>query len=430
MAEASENKNNEAWEKLFKKYDIINKIEVNGLFNISSSQIKEYREPRLMAKFDNSVNLPKIFIDNQLAILPITRGDYVISHFKAYHTFNDDNSPIIRTSLPAHIQSLNPNNIHSEAMALNCASASCIIAEFLQDEDLVPTVSGRMSSGNFIFNILNIKNNNPYKIQVSNSQMEIDAAYEGVNGLAIFEAKLDLSEDFLIRQLYYPFRALLNHVAKPIRLIFLIFSNGIYRLYEYAFQDKNNYNSLTLINQKKYSVEDITIKITDIQKILHNTKLEQEEQIPFPQADSFDRVINICELLKERELSRNDITEQYAFDVRQTNYYTDAARYLGLLEKRKDEKTPVYVLSDKGKKIYSMSYKQRQLAYCESILSHKPFSETLKKYFETGIMPNHNEITLIMKSSKLHKVKSDTTFNRRSSTIRSWIEWIIGIINE
>lgn len=37
-----------------------------------------------MAKFDHTINLPKIFADNQLAILPITRGDYVIFHLDAY----------------------------------------------------------------------------------------------------------------------------------------------------------------------------------------------------------------------------------------------------------------------------------------------------------------------------------------------------------
>ena len=84
----------------------------------------------LMAKFDHTINLPKIFTDNRLAILPITRGDYVISHFNAYHIFDPDKSPITRFSLPAHIQSMNANNIPSEAIALNCAVASGIIADF------------------------------------------------------------------------------------------------------------------------------------------------------------------------------------------------------------------------------------------------------------------------------------------------------------
>lgn len=431
MSKLSKSLNDIAWECLFEKYNILNQIEKQGIFKISATQIKEFREPRLMAKFDHRINLPQIFSDNKLAILPITRGDYVISNFEVYHKIeSDDKIPITRISLPTYIQSLDSNNIPSESIALNCAVASGIITDFLQDEDIFPTVSGRMGSGTFSFNISSSKNDSLQPVEVRNSQIEIDAAYEGVNSLALFEAKLDLSEDFLIRQLYYPFRALENRVTKPVKPIFLIYSNGIYRLLEYSFQDLNNYNSLILINQKKYSLEDTTIEITDIQILLHQTKTVKEPQIPFPQADKFDRVINICELLKEQELSRYDLTEQYAFDVRQTNYYTDAARYLGLLEKRKEGTTPVYRLSQKGKKILTLNFKQRQLAYCTLILSHKVFSETLLKYFERGKMPSTNEIIQIMEHSSLYNIDSNSTFERRSSTIKGWLNWIVALINE
>ena len=430
MSSSPKSLNDIAWEQLFLKYDILNQISENGQFQISATQIKEFREPRLMAKFDHTINLPKIFADNQLAILPITRGDYVISHFEAYHKFEDDNVPVTRVSLPTYIQSLDSNNIPSEAIALNCAVATGIVADFLQDEDLVSTVSGRMGSGTFDFNIANSNTNAPFQVQVNNSQIEIDAAYEGVRGLALFEAKRDLSEDFLVRQLYYPYRVWQSRITKTVRPLFLVYSNGIYRLYEYAFQDLNNYSSLVLVSQKNYSVEDTAIEITDIQAVLRQAQLEQEPQIPFPQADSFERVINICELLNEQELSRNDVTEQYAFDARQTNYYTDAARYLGLLEKKKDSSTPFYSLSDKGKRILGLNFKQRQLAYCDCILSHKAFADTLSRYFESGSMPSTGEIVGIMKQSNLYNVSSDSTFERRSSTIKGWLNWIVGLVNE
>ena len=419
-----------AWEKLFSKYDILDQIDTHDRFEISASQIKEFREPRLMAKFDHTINLPSIFSNNKLSILPITRGDYVIANFDAYHKFEPDHTPITRVSLPSYIQSLDSNNIPSEAIALNCAIASGIVADFLQDEDIVSTVSGRMGSGTFNFNITNTKGGAPHNVQVSNSQIEIDAAYEGVSGLALFEAKRDLSEDFLIRQLYYPFRVWQSRVTKPVRPLFLVYSNGIYRLYEYDFQDKNNYNSLVLIKQKNYSVEDTAIEVTDVQAALQQVKTVPEPKIPFPQADSFERVINICELLNEQELSRNDVTEQYAFDARQTNYYTDAARYLGLLEKKKDGIIPIYRLSETGKRILKLNFKQRQLAYCNCILSHKAFKDTLRKYFETGNMPPASEIVRIMRQANIYNVESDSTFERRSSTIKGWLNWIVGLINE
>ena len=72
MSEKAKGQNDRAWEALFEKYDILSRIRQEGKFVISAAQIKEYREPRLMAKFDHRINLPQIFSEHQLAILPIS----------------------------------------------------------------------------------------------------------------------------------------------------------------------------------------------------------------------------------------------------------------------------------------------------------------------------------------------------------------------
>ena len=54
-------KNDEAWEKLFERYQILEEVNKNDCFKIQASQINQERESRLMAKFDHVVNLPKIF---------------------------------------------------------------------------------------------------------------------------------------------------------------------------------------------------------------------------------------------------------------------------------------------------------------------------------------------------------------------------------
>ena len=78
----SKNRNEEAWEALFAKWEIPARVAAEGRFLISADQIREYREPRLMAKFDHRVNLPQIFAENGLAILPVSRGDYVIGRLR------------------------------------------------------------------------------------------------------------------------------------------------------------------------------------------------------------------------------------------------------------------------------------------------------------------------------------------------------------
>lgn len=421
--------NDIAWEKLFNKYNILMQINKNGMYQISASQIKEFREPRLMAKFDHQINLPQIFKDNNLSILPITRGDYLISNFKTYHSFEPDKNEIIKFSLPNHIQSLDYNNITSEAIAINCSFATGILKDFLEDDELIPTVSGRMSSGNFQYNI-DMHNKNKRNITIKNSQIEIDAAFEGIHSLTIIEAKRDLSKDFLIRQLYYPYRLWKNKITKPVRTVFLVYTNGLYKLYEYKFQDTNNYNSLILVKQKIYTLEDTTITSLDLKQLLKEIKIIKEPEIPFPQADNFARIINLCELLNEQELSRNDVTERYAFDARQTNYYTDAARYLGLVKKKKTGQKTTYTLSPLGEEILKLDFKKRQLAYCKCILSHQVFNRILDITLQQGEIPNKNDIVTIMKTSNLYNIKNNSTFNRRASTITQWINWILEIINE
>lgn len=422
--------NDKAWEQLFEKYNILENIEKYGHFEISSKAINEVREARLMAKFDHTINLPRIFTEHKLSILPITRGDYVIAKFDAYHKFEESSSEITNYSIPNYIQSLDSNNIPSETIALNCAVAAGIIEDFLEDDKLISTVSGRMGSGVFDFNIDNADDSTSSTITVTNSQIEIDAAYEGINSLALFEAKRDISEDFLVRQLYYPYRVWQSHISKPVRPLFLVYSNGIYRLYEYEFKDPNNYSSIHLVKQKNYTIEDNTITASDIQNILNSIKFEEEPKLPFPQADSIERVINLCELLFNEELSKDNITEKYAFDSRQSDYYTNAARYLGLVDKTNKDSKSIYNLTDEGISILKLNYKQRQLALCECILKHEVFSKILSSYFQNGTMPSKDKIVEFMKESHLYNISKDKTYYRRASTIIHWINWIVGLINE
>lgn len=426
MSEKAKGQNDRAWEALFEKYQILSRIQQDGKFFISAAQIKEYREPRLMAKFDHQINLPQIFSKYHLAILPVSRGDYVISHFNAYEPFHPGNNSITHLSLPSGLQSLNANHIPSETIAINCALASGMLSDFLEEDRLFSTVSGRMGSGQFDFQIDNSETGNPETILVNNSQIEIDAAFEGSRSLALLEAKRDLSEDFLIRQLYYPFRTWSERMTKKIRPVFLVYSNGIFSLYEYTFQNPQSYNSLLLLKQKNYSIEDTLITMDDLKDVLCRTVSSPEPEISFPQANSFKRIINLCELLTSREMTQEQVTEEYAFDIRQSSYYADAARYLGLLERHyQDGRQPLYRLTPEGRKIMKLGYRQRQLALCEAILKHKPFRETFQLYLKTGVMPDSAAIVAIMQKSGLYKVESMSTYKRRSSTVSGWIHWII-----
>ncbi|WP_253291116.1 transcriptional regulator [Acetivibrio sp. MSJd-27] len=429
MSSGQKGKNDVAWEALFEKYDILSRIDETGAFAISADQIREFREPRLMAKFDHKINLPRIFTANGLSILPVSRGDYVISHFQAYHPFEPSEKKVEKASLPPHLQSLNPNRIPSEAIALNCALASGILADFLEEKSLYSTVSGRMGSETFSFDIFHTRKQENINLTVKNAQIEIDAAVEGLESLALIEAKRDISEDFLVRQLYYPYRAWRERISKRIRPVFLVYSNGIFSLYEYQFYHPLEYHSLRLIRQKNYTIEDTLIRREDLVSLVMHTVPEPEPEIAFPQADSLERVINLCELLSDRPMSREEVTQEYAFDIRQTNYYTDAGRYLGFIEKDYGQgHKPYYQLTAAGAGLMKLPYCQRQLGIVQALLRHKVFRDGMRIWLQCGELPGRKRVIELMKRADLYHVESESTFYRRASTVTSWLQWTAGLL--
>jgi hypothetical protein len=425
----SKSKNDLAWEQIFDKHKIIEKVFANGHISINSTDINKFREARLMTKFDHKSQLPKLFSDNNFSILPTSRGGYVIGTFDTFCDFNTDDIDVVKIEFPTFLESLDYKDITSEATAINCSFVTKILHDFTGEDNLLPTVSGRMSSSSFDFNINSSKG--LFKVSVGNSQIEIDGGYEGDNSLNLIEAKNYISDDFLVRQLYYPYKLWNNKITKQVRPIFLTYTNGIFHLREYTFTNINHYNSLVLVKQKKYAVQEGAFNLEIIQQIIDSTKTVREPQIPFPQADSFERVINLCELLKQKgSISKEEITQNYDFDSRQTDYYSNAGKYLGLLEIGRENGQIVCFLTDKGKRVFNLSIIDRQSEFVKLILSHSAFKQTLKLYLDNGEIPTKDAVVEVMKRSKLYKVGSDTTFYRRASTITGWTNWIMKQIEE
>ena len=185
-----------------------------------------------------------------------------------------------------------------------------------------------------------------------------------------------------------------------------------------------------MVKQKNYVIA-TEIGLADIENLLRTVPLVHEPDISFPQADRMSRIVNLIELLNEKPISKQDITSESAFDERQTNYYTDAGRYLGLIDKSRDADGIIFFqLSALGRRVMELEYKERQLAIVSQILAHKVFNETLRLHLECGEMPDKQTIVQIMKRSNLYRVEAESTYLRRSSTVIGWINWILGLIEE
>lgn len=419
------------WDEIFQKYNFEALLQDHNSLRITADQIKEFKEPRLMTKFDTSESLPSIFKKHNLGILPDTRGSYIIGKFNLYEKFPerlDTDKKIEYISFPDFYETLTIDSISSEANALNAMSVAGLLDVFLEEENMVATTSGRMGSGKF--NFLVGPDNKKINIDVNNSQIEIDGGYENQNIVCLIEAKNVVHSDFLIRQLYYPYRMWESKVTKPIRPVFVVYSNSVFRMLEYEFTDKNDYNSISLVKENFYSFENPSISLEDIKKTLDETKISKEpENVPFPQADDFDKVISLLEQVKNIPLTAAEIASNFGFDIRQSDYYFNAAKYLGLVEKIKDENSrTVIVLTSSAIKFFDHKYKTRQLLFVDLILQHKVFNEVAKKALEIGKLPDLDYVKSIM--PKYTSCQNSNTIHRRAQTVTSWIRWILKLVND
>ena len=441
----------EKWEILFEKYQIQAEIETNGLFYITADQIREVKEPRLMTKFDTKESLPAVF-GKKIGILPVTRGTYVLGEFELYHDLPEMTSDIKQMAsaeIPDYFETIDINDIRSEANAINIMGIAGILDDFLGERGMVQTVSGRMGSGSFGFYIGNQSgqrarlggspdrglcrggqtlrgNETQYFIRVENSQLEIDGGFENPNVFAIIEGKNVVHSNFLIRQLFYPAKLWTSKIKKPIRPVFMVYSNSIFRLLEYEFSDMNHYNSLRLVQEQNYSLEDIDITWEDLQNTWKEVRVKPEPEVTFIQADSFYKVISLVEHLQEGALSPMEIARVFGFNERQSDYYFNACRYLGLAEKCLDETGKKVYITPVGKKLLKLKYKERQLQYVRLILEHRIFYELFETMMQTGRIPDKNQIAAKMRELR---VCGESLVNRRASSVKSWLYWIFSLVN-
>lgn len=424
---------NDAWKALMEKYHILQEIQENGYFPINASQIKEYKEPRLMAKWDSTDALPEVFRKNKINLLPDSRSSYILSDFLLYEEIPELKESVIQMKhieIPLY-ETIDIHKINSEANAIHVLELSGILDDFLGTNQSVATFNGRMGTGTFDF-VVDTYRGIKRKIQVNNAQCEIDGGFENDSSVIIMEAKNVVHEDFHVRQLYYPYRLWSQRVKKPIRLVFSVYSNMIYRLFEYRFAALEDYSSIELVNAKNYSLQDTSITKEDLLAVRRAAKLETDDHMshtrtPFIQANSMERIISLLENLYENPMTAIQIAQLMDFDLRQSDYYYNAGKYLGLFEKRTEDKQILVSLTALGKKVFQLNYKQRQLKLVELILQHQIFRDLFDFMFEHRTLPDKKMVANRMR--ELHVCNEGQVIRRASSVIR-WLKWIYYLMNE
>ena len=422
------------WEKIFNDLNVMQTIERDGLFTISSTEINKYKEARLMTKFDFEASLPNIFHDNDLAILPTSRGEYVIGHFDAYEKLRTKDKDLLKNRkeilFPSWLETISPKNITSESAAINAAVTTGIVQDFLNEDKVIQTVNGRMSSGEFGFQINNTKTGGKYNIDVTNSQIEIDSGLESEYVLLLVEAKNTAVETFLIRQLFYPYQLWARQVNKKVIPVFMQYVNDTFNFSMFEFDDINDYNSLRLIERKNYIFGGEHTTMDDLMDIQKTTAIVKEDSsIPFPQANTFTRIVGIIETIwsaRENYTTLEDLTLENDFVMRQAQYYSRAAIYLGLIRQADDYQ---YVLTDIGYRYVQSTRKKRNLIIAKQILEHQVFNEAFKQSVLRGKPLNSRETYEYLDSLGIQDDSlSPVTLKRRASTISAWINYLFDLI--
>jgi hypothetical protein len=92
----------------------------------------------------------------------------------------------------------------------------------------------------------------------------------------------------------------------------MTYSNDVFSFFVFRFNDENNYNSIELVRQKNYVVNYEPILLEEVSHILNTvTLIPEPTDTPFPQADDFEKCINLLEILNSSIKTNMEISEEY-----------------------------------------------------------------------------------------------------------------------
>lgn len=422
----AEGKTDKAWGDILEDNpQILEAVEQDGFYIIEARDIKRYREPRLMTKFDTSVNVAQPLKAHDLDVLPNSRHSYVLGRFNLYEPFPDVTGiRPIPISLP-DFETLRVDSLTSEANAINALIASRTLEDFLGEEWLVETFNGRMGTDDFSFDV-NVAGG-ILSVDVHAAQLEIDGGFESDRSVVIMEAKNVIHDDFNVRQLYFPYRKYLGVVHKPIRLVFSQFTNLTYYLHEYEFWDDNLFSSIQHVRTCAYTFEDVAISWSDLYGTWERTRVETDDNqntapVPFIQADRFDRVLALLERINAEggDMLTSDVAEFIGYVPRQAAYYPAAGEYLGLFER--EERGHVR-LTRLAEMILDLKYRDRQLAYASLMFRHEIFHRLFGIAYQSGTLPEKTDVVSLM--LELNVCNDGATVVRRATSVISWLGWVM-----
>lgn len=410
---------NDGWEKLVrervdttKDLVIVTKADVESVTG---------NELRLMAKIDSSDALPEALRRHGYFILPVKNGEYVLVRGNGFHKIEGLSEPItvFRPKLDFELATLNVGN--SESQHLDYCFNVGLIEKFADVTGLRQTIRGRKRMPAIDFCVGNI---GPIHVQ-QGVQVEVDLGCEGRADIVLVEAKLGQPKDFIIRQLFYPYRMWMNKIPeKNIRPWFFCSEETggrrLYRFWQYRFADDNQYNSLVFDRGAAFLVEAQRARLSVNELLREHHKSRKKGKLwDVPQADDFIKVAELPLMVEQGIDTADKVAVHFDFDPRQSSYYRQAAEFLGLVAFEDKGK---YGLTDLGREYVNRAADERREILAGLLVQFPPMRAALELFDharERGV--GKKEVARLIED---HSKITQSTPGRRASTLIAWMKWL------
>jgi hypothetical protein len=357
---------------------------------------------------DSSSDLPPIFKKHGYFLLPVKNGQYAIVRGNGFHKLERMSAAGIHRSRIKFLLTTAGRG-SSEMQYLDYSFNSGALESVLGLSPLYQSIRGREFSKSFNFKV------NKSVLDVSSVQLEVDSGLEGEDSIVLVEAKMKTPDDFMIRQLFYPF----NHykiVAPGKKLVPVFFtyeaSHKTYNFWIYEIPDPRDYNSIRLKEVKSLVIT--TQSEIELQDIRPKGVVLYGRQIP--QANDVKTIIELVFKVHEGINNHIDVAEYFDFDKRQSSYYREAAEVLGLVVSEKGE----YRLTEIGTQLVQLPAENRNLFIAQLLADFDLIKAALDQLGDKKELSQNDIELIIAKKSNL----TGTTIPRRAASLKSWLRWM------
>lgn len=407
---------NQAWKLLFEKLQIQKHLDEAGEFALTAKQINTLTgvQARNMTKWDSRDARPEVLKNANVTILSTSRSGYVLLKGDGYFDLPNIEPSVYHSPKKLESYTTLPwrDKLTKESLAIDIASVSSMLETFTQEDSLALTIRGRGGSSVFDFNFKGLLKQ--HRVSVDRSQIEVDSGYEG-DRVWLLEAKIGEPEDFLVRQLYYPWRLWKTLTKKEVVPVFLTYSNRSFGFFKYRFENEDDYQSIKLIERRWFTF-DAPQAMPSMAELFEQTRASVPATNVFPQADTLPTIITSVELFAGEINSATELAEHWNFDERQGQYYTTAVLWLGLIE-RDPGKISVTKL---GLEFVRADRARRFKILFQAVAATPVFREFIRRKLDGKTF----SLEEIVEEILVKGYATGSTPRRRAQTVIAWLNWL------